>query len=999
MRLRSRSVVTLAGLAVCVAAGLMAPTLGLAQVGAMPHGQPAGGAAGMARLAPGLVALENRRSWREGERGRVLLGIDGALTASRRQALDAAGVVLVQPMGDGVFVADMGGVRGDRLAELRFVRGIARYSEAMKVSPDLGFRAYETAERRTLRERGQERLLVHLFADVDAAGLADVLDAMRDIGGLSILHHTEVGGVQTIGVEGPDLIIGLLSRMEEVQYIEPAPEGLPRNAIVSWVVQSNVPDSRPLWDAGLTGLNQVIGVTDSGLDTAHCSFSTVPGKVIAYNGTFRVTNHGTHVAATAVGNPGPSGSDSLRGHAFDAGLVFSRIPAFTNSNFTTVLETQAGPGQGATVHSNSWGDDNTKQYSGLSRAVDAFMHEHEEHLVVIASVNGGQIAAPDNAKNSLTVSAASLPPDQESVCFGGRFFTQDGRIKPDVVAPGCGIRSAFGGSSCGETILSGTSMATPAVSGMAALVRQYFVEGWHPSGMPHPSDGFVPSGALLKAVLVNSAQDMTGEPGYPNDREGWGRIAVADSLPLGEEPRRLVVEDVRNSVGLVTGGLIEHPIEVLDDDEPLKITLAWTDPPASPGAMSVLVNNLDLEVIAPNGDVYFGNVFDSGWSVIGGETDALNNLEQVHIQFPDPGVWTIRIVGANVKKGLQGYALVTTGAVEPLPSPATVALSGVPALVAPESEGEVVEIFVHPGDEGVVAGSARLLVRFRGPQPEAIDLEPTGNGVYRGVLPAVVCGATLEVAAEVIGSGSGLIRTPAGENFIRVVVDVLEPTVVLENDFSHGFGAGWLADGLWNVTGACNTEEICESAPWAYFGNISTCSYGTGSRAVGSLQSPLLILPLVGPQGRILLEYCSSMENENTAGFDMGLVYAGSTVIDEAPHTGGAWERRVVDLTSQQGRAFRLIWRFDTIDGQFNDFAGWRVDDIRVVVERGACVDPCPGDINFDGRVDLDDFAILASFFQNVTHGMRWQGDLNGNGEVTLADFLILAENFGRVCY
>lgn len=991
--------VTVAGLAVCLAAGLMVANPGLAQVGPMPHGQPAGGAAGMARLAPGLVALEDRSSWREGDRGRVLLGIDGVLTASRRQALDEAGVVLVQAMGDGVFVADMRGVRRDRLAELRFVRGIARYSEAMKVSPDVGFRAYETAERRTLRERGRERLLVHLFADVDAAGLAEVLDTMRDIGGLSILHHTEVGGVQTIAVEGPDRILGLLSRMEDVQYIEPAPEGLPRNAIVSWVVQSNVPDSRPLWDAGLTGLNQVIGVTDSGLDTAHCAFSTVPGKVIAYNGAFRVTNHGTHVAATAVGNPGPSGSDSLRGHAFDAGLVFSRIPAFTNSNFTTVLETQAGPGQGATVHSNSWGDDNTKQYSGLSRAVDAFMHEHEEHLVVIASVNGGQIAAPDNAKNSLTVSAASLPPNQESVCFGGRFFTQDGRIKPDVVAPGCGIRSAFGGSSCGETTLSGTSMATPAVSGMATLVRQYFMEGRYPSGMSNPSDGFVPSGALLKAVLVNSARNMTGEPGYPNDREGWGRIAVADSLPLGDEPKRLIVRDVRNNVGLVTGGLIEYPIEVLDGDEPLKITLAWTDPPASPGAMTALVNDLDLEVLAPNGDVYLGNVFGSGWSVTGGDPDRLNNLEQVHIQVPDPGVWTIRIIGANVKKELQGYALATTGVVSPLPAPATIALSDLPTIVAPESEDEIVEIVVRPGDEEIVAGSARLLVRYRGPDPEIVDLEPMGNGVYRGVLTAAVCGATLEVAAEVIGSESGLIRTPTDGKFVRVVVDVLEPTVVLENDFSNGFGTGWLADGLWNVTGACNTEEICESVPWAYFGVVSTCSYNTGSRAVGSLQSPLLILPLVGPQGRITLEYCSSMENENTAGFDMGLVYAGSTVIDEAPYTGGTWERRIVDLTSQQGRALRLIWRFDTIDGQFNDFAGWRVDDIRVVVERGACVDPCPGDINFDGRVDLADFNRLAVNFNAVADGLRWQGDLTGDGQVTLADFHILAENFGRVCY
>ena len=73
-------------------------------------------------------------------------------------------------------------------------------------------------------------------------------------------------------------------------------------------------------------------------------------------------------------------------------------------------------------------------------------------------------------------------------------------------------------------------MASPAVTGAAALVRQYFVEGWYPSGSPNAGDGFSPSAALLKAVLTNSAVDMTGIAGYPSNQEGWGRILLENAL-------------------------------------------------------------------------------------------------------------------------------------------------------------------------------------------------------------------------------------------------------------------------------------------------------------------------------------------------------------------------------------------------------------------------------------------------------------------------------------
>ena len=91
--------------------------------------------------------------------------------------------------------------------------------------------------------------------------------------------------------------------------------------------------------------------------------------------------------------------------------------------------------------------------------------------------------------------------------------TVDGRIKPDLIAPGIGITSANGYSEPGEcrvSTSSGTSLSSPLLAGTAALVRQYFTDGYYPEGKQPTENGFVPMAALIKAVLVNSGERLTG---------------------------------------------------------------------------------------------------------------------------------------------------------------------------------------------------------------------------------------------------------------------------------------------------------------------------------------------------------------------------------------------------------------------------------------------------------------------------------------------------------
>jgi subtilisin-like proprotein convertase family protein len=216
-------------------------------------------------------------------------------------------------------------------------------------------------------------------------------------------------------------------------------------------------------------------------------------------------------------------------------------------------------------------------------------------------------------------------------------------------------------------------MASPSTTAAAALVRQYFVEGYYPSGTKTPSDAVTPSGALMRATLVNSAVDMTGVTEYPSDREGWGRVLLERVLYFDGDVRRLaLLADRRNVDGFTTGQEETFSLQVSSSSEPLRITLAFTEPPAALFANPATINDLDLEVMDPNGVVYLGNVFDTsaGVSITGGSPDPRNNLEQVHLPSPPAGAWQVTVRGMAVNQDSQGFALVASGDVAPVLGPA-----------------------------------------------------------------------------------------------------------------------------------------------------------------------------------------------------------------------------------------------------------------------------------------------------------------------------------------
>jgi len=253
----------------------------------------------------------------------------------------------------------------------------------------------------------------------------------------------------------------------------------------------------------------------------------------------------------------------------------------------------------------------------------------------------------------------------------------DGRIKPDVVAPGTWIASLASSAAPNEAAIAwtaidnyyvymgGTSMSCPHAAGAAAAFVEYY-KAFHINATPSP--------ALVKAALINSASELdefNGGPGpIPNNDEGWGRVNLTNIVVTNLSTSPRYTEYLDQTVLLTNGQVYEQHTFLKSADQPLKITLAYTDVAGFPGALPALVNDLDLEVVGPDGTLYRGNQFSAGESIPNAPlADNLNNVEAVHLAQPAPGDYRVRIRARNVVEDArletaavdQDFALVISG--------------------------------------------------------------------------------------------------------------------------------------------------------------------------------------------------------------------------------------------------------------------------------------------------------------------------------------------------
>ena len=690
-----------AGIAVpLIAVSLVASvaSVGLAQTAPTPPPPPPHTRATL-QLRSGEVSLQPAIELSNPAAGpavtRHVIQLDGPLTAARRDALTRAGVKLGTYLPQYAYVADLRNVNRGQLAGLGFVRFAGAYRREWKLDPRLSrltvgrrqrvaplprrtgdeLEAYTdglSPQRAEMLGQGKVRTLVTSFAGVAKAEATMQLAA---IPGVELRNQSLAGDVTVFDAVIPLDTLSDVADLPFVQFIEDAPRGALRNATTVSVVQSGTSAATPVWDVGLHGEGQIVGLIDGPPRYSHCMFDDVAAigpthrKFVAYrvNGGIFFNSHGTHVAGTLAGDSGTWGEyDTYDGVAYAARISFSSFFDVISAPATLYPRLLDAHNDGARIHSNSWGDDTTTAYTTWCNQADAFSYDHEDDLVCFAATNLTTLRSPENAKNILSVGASQQFPSQDFVYAGGRGPTFDNRRKPEIFAPGRSIRSASV-SSCSTVLESGTSMACPAIAGSAALVREYFTSGYYPEGYQSPSTTLTPTGALMKAVLLNATVDMAGVTGFPSNREGWGRLVLDQALYFAGEDRRLIVRDVRNASGLQTSESFTFNFTVWQPGSDLRIAMVFTDPPGAVGAANPVVNDLDLIVIAPNpdiigGSIYRGNYFKSNQSAAGGVADPLNNVEQVYLPAPPVGTYSVQVQATAVNSPApQGFAIVITG--------------------------------------------------------------------------------------------------------------------------------------------------------------------------------------------------------------------------------------------------------------------------------------------------------------------------------------------------
>ncbi|MDH3499213.1 MAG: S8 family serine peptidase, partial [Acidimicrobiia bacterium] len=677
------------------------------------------------------------------ETGSLVVQFAAPITAADMTALDRAGAEVLAVLPDRALRIRIAEPR--RLEEVTGIRWTGRLAPVQLVHPDVAPSAEQLV-----------RVVLDPGANVAAAMAA------AEAEGATMLRPYASGFV----MRASRSVALAVAAQSASSWIEPWAMHETHNEYGGAIIGAGVAAS-----SGYDGGSQIVAVADTGLgggtaDTAHRDISE--GRVVGVQnysadgvfGCYDVipdgaidadSGHGTHVAGTVLSDGGPTGEGL--GVAPGTSLVFQATEEFLDVGVLCEGFIQEGYhlvgipldladllqdayDEGARIHQDSWGSAVAGEYTADSAAVDGFVWEHQDLLMVVSAGNEGidadsdgavdeaSIGSPATAKNVLSVGASEnvradgfpcdtsltyttctadgggnetfpygevwasdypAPPistdpsagnAEQLAAFSSRGPTLDGRLKPDVVAPGTWILSAysdlyqqgydvavnpqnglFQADGWGDPFdeyykyLGGTSMSAPMASGAAAIVRDFYTQA-------HDLEWI--SAALVKATLINSAIDLQDENNdgandndhpIPNNHEGWGRIDLAAAT-----------DDSHTwfDNGAVETGFQQTYATAILPGTPLKISLVWSDYAGTEACGACLVNNVDLAVMAPDSTTsYIGNNFANGWTLPGPATaDAVNNVENVYIQSPAAGVWTIQVIGTDIPVGPQPFALV-----------------------------------------------------------------------------------------------------------------------------------------------------------------------------------------------------------------------------------------------------------------------------------------------------------------------------------------------------
>ncbi|MCG3126663.1 MAG: hypothetical protein CHACPFDD_01514 [Phycisphaerae bacterium] len=735
-----------------------------------------------------------------------------------RASLGADGLTLLSSLGSNAFFASLSSVDVDALARTATLTAVEPLHAGWKLHPT--FLNGETPEWAVVGTDAAGGPIIGAYVvfhgDVSVDGAVHTM-----LAGYGAIVRDDLWTINALVIELPLGNVPALAEEDAVQWIEPP---LPRlvecNDSNRVITQANTVQAGPY---NLTGTGVTVLVYDGG--TALSTHQDFGGRLFVRDSS-GLGAHPTHVSGT-IGGSGVASGGTYKGMA--PGVIIQSY-GFQYDGSGTFLYTNPGDMQsdynqainthGADIANNSIGT-NTEtngfacsiqgDYGVTDQLIDNMVRGSLGAPFRIVFANGNErqgnrcdvegfgdyysTAPPATAKNHLTVGALNSN-DDSMTSFSSWGPTDDGRMKPDISAPGCqsggdgGVTSCNSSGTTSYTVMCGTSMASPTVCGLSALLLEDFRAQF--PGSPDFRN------STLRILWAHTAQDR-GNTG-PDYQFGYGSVraqTAVDFMRTGNFGEF--------SVG--HGATYEFTINVAPATPQLKLTMAWDDYPGTPNVIPSLINDLDLEVFDPSSNQQFPwtlNPANPSAAAVQTARNTRDNIEQVLVNSPASGVWTVVVRGLNVPQGPQTFSIAATGGtLTPEPSLQINLPNGVPAALEPGVD-ETVSVQIVPINDTVVGGSPTLHVRYDGGSYLAIPLTSLGGNNYEATLPPPTCAATPEFYFSAVGTTSGLTTNPSGAPG-SVYTAVVESTTVIASDAAEsdpGWTVGAPGDtattGIWN---------------------------------------------------------------------------------------------------------------------------------------------------------------------------------------------------------
>lgn len=420
---------------------------------------------------------------------------------------------------------------------------------------------------------------------------------------------------------------------------------------------------------GFTGQGVRAEVMDGGLRVSHQAFQTNPPIL---HGTVSNDSHGTATYGINFGNG--AGNASGRGMMPNAQGVIAGYPSLTN-RYTHTAQLLSSP-YFCVYQSNSWGSSLTTAYNSISAEMDDILYLNDITILNSQSNAGTRNSRPQAwAKNVVSIGAfnhyGNLNDADDRWANGASIGpAADGRVKPELAFWYDGILTTTSTNDTAYTSsFGGTSAATPITAGHFGL----FFQMWHNGvfGVSVPAATVFdnrPKATLAKAVMINTARQKPLPAPFDITRnvQGWGVVNVQDLY--NARNKMLTINETIPLNNLQTATL---KVSVASGEPSLKLTMAYTDPAGTVGASVARKNNLSLKVTGPTGTVWWGNsgMANANWTSSGGAEDTINTVENVFIQSPPAGIYTVEVIGSDINTDARpetaginaDFALVATG--------------------------------------------------------------------------------------------------------------------------------------------------------------------------------------------------------------------------------------------------------------------------------------------------------------------------------------------------